>query len=304
VSHRIARTALPRETAGMSEPVDLARQVDAAQSILATPAAAEARRLERALATTSSHVAAAMARLDPASGAAALALAGGTAIFAGRGSPLTQGLAMGLDGPVTAAELDAVEAHLRPDGRGAVQLELCPFADPTLSAELARRGYRVHEWQLVWTRPLAQETLAPPPPELRIARVEPGQEELFFHVVAAGFLETEEVPPEAIALFRPTAFATDHEQYLAWLGDEAIGGGALAFCDDVAFISGSGVRPAFRRRGAQGALIRARLARAAAFGCTIATSSTLPGTASRRNMERHGFSVAYPKLLMLKDDAS
>lgn len=33
----------------------------------------------------------------------------------------------------------------------------------------------------------------------------------------------------------------------------------------------------------------------------LACSNTLPGTASRRNMERHGFSVAYPKLLMLRE---
>ena len=31
----------------------------------------------------------------------------------------------------------------------------------------------------------------------------------------------------------------------------------------------------------------------------LACSSTLPGTPSRRNMERHGFHVAYPKIVML-----
>ena len=41
--------------------------------------------------------------------------------------------------------------------------------------------------------------------------------------------------------------------------------------------------------------------RARELGCDIACSSTLPGTASRRNMERHGFSVTYPKLVLLKD---
>src|SRR6476619_7639960 len=130
--------------------MDLARQLDAAQSILATPAAAEARRLERALAACSRAVVAATTRIQPDVQAAARDLAGGTAIFAGRGSPLTQGLAMGFTGPVGAADLDALEAFLAPEGTGTTQLELCPFADPSLAAELARRGYRVHEWQLVW----------------------------------------------------------------------------------------------------------------------------------------------------------
>jgi hypothetical protein len=34
----------------------------------------------------------------------------------------------------------------------------------------------------------------------------------------------------------------------------------------------------------------------------IACSNTQPGAASRRNMQRHGLSVAYPKLVMVVDD--
>jgi GNAT superfamily N-acetyltransferase len=211
-------------------------------------------------------------------------------------------LAVGLRGPVTAAALDALEAHLRPDGTGTRQLELCPFADPTLAALLAQRGYRVHEWQLVWVRAVADELpAAAAPGELAIRRVAPGEERRYFHAVMAGFLETEEVSEEAMALLAPTAQARQHELYLAWLGDEPIGGAMLSWADGVAFLSGSGVRPAYRRRGAQAALIRMRLARARALGCELVCSNTLPGTSSRRNMERHGFHVAYPKLVMLAD---
>jgi len=279
----------------------LARQVDAAQSILGSAAAGEARRLERALAATNRAVADAMSRLDPASGAGAIDVAGGVAIFAGLGSPLTQGLAMGLDGPVTDADLDAMEAHVCPDGNGGKQLEVCPFADPSLPALLAARGYRVHEWQLVWSRAVPAEPMAPPPPELTVRRVLPLEAETYFRVVMAGFLETEDVPEHAIALLRPTARADGFESYLALLGDEPIGGAALSHAAGVAFVNGSGVRPSFRRLGAQGALIRARLRRAHELGCDVACSSTLPGTTSRRNMERHGFHVAYPKIVMLKD---
>src|SRR5262249_40301599 len=279
----------------MADDVNLAPTVDAAQSILASPAAVEAARFERALASVNRAVAEAMARLDPASGASSIDVAGGVAVFAGRGSPLTQGLAMGLAGPVTAADLDAMEAH------GARQLESCRFVPPTLPALLAERGYRVHEWQLAWSRDLPDGPLEGPPAGLRVERIQPGEEERFFRVVLGGFLESEDVPTEAIALLRPTAFADGFELYLAWLGDEPVGGATLAVAGGVAIVNGSGVLPAFRRRGAQGALIRARLERARALGCDRAYSNTLPGTASRRNMERHGFSVAYPKVLMLKE---
>lgn len=279
--------------------IDLAQEVTVAQSILATPAAAEAARLEWAQAATCRAIAAAMAHRDPRSGAGARESAAGLAIYAGDGSPLTQGMAMGLRGPVTAAELDAIEAHLRPTGAGARQLEVSPFADPTLLALVAERGYRIAEWQLVWSRAVPAEPLAPPPRELSVRRIRPGEEELHCRVSLAGFLESEEVPDAAVALLLPFAFADGCEPYLALLGDEPIAAAMLCVADRVAFLSGTGVRPAFRRRGAQGALIRARLERAAALGCALAASSTQPGTASRRNMERHGFSVVYPKIVLL-----
>lgn len=281
---------------------DLARLVDDAQSILSSPAANQARVLERALAECSAATARAMAQLDPASGASVLEVAGGLAIFAGPGSPLTQGLAMGLHGAVAAAELDAMERHVCPAGQGSKQLEVCPFVDPSLPALLAERAYRVHEWQLVWTCVLPDGPLAPlqaPDAALAVRRVRPGEEDVFFRCVLSGFLETEEAPEAALAMMRPSAFAEGMEQYLALLGDEPIGGASLARIGRVAFVNGCGVRPAFRRRGAQGALLRARLDRARDLACTIGYSATLPGTASRRNMERYGFQVAYPKIVML-----
>jgi GNAT superfamily N-acetyltransferase len=166
----------------------------------------------------------------------------------------------------------------------------------------------VHEWQLVWTRALADpagdaavRALHAPDGGLRVRRVERGEEEAFFRCVLGGFLESEHVPAEAMAMMRPTAIAEGYELFLALLGEEPVGGGTLAVVGGVAFVNGSGVRPAFRRRGAQGALLRARLERARELGCTVAYSSTLPGTASLRNMERHGFHVAYPKLVMLAE---
>lgn len=282
-------------------PLTLEQQFNVAQAILSTPAAAEAARLEWGLAAACGAVATALSLREPESGAGAYDAPAGKAIFAGPGSPLTQGMAMGLRGPVTAAELDVIEARLRPSGAGPRQLEVCTFADPSLFALLAERGYRIKEWQLVWTRPVPEVPLAPPPPELSIRPLQSGEEELFCRVDLAGALETENVPRAAIDLILPMTFAKGYELYLAWLGDEPIGAATLCLADGVAFVNGSAVRPAFRRRGAQGALIRARLDRARALGLTIACSNTQPGTASRRNMERHGFSVAYPKVVMVVD---
>ena len=153
---------------------------------------------------------------------------------------------MGLGVRVTPADLEAMEAH------GARQLEICPYVDPSLPALLAERGYRVHEWQLVWIREVPKEPLAPPPAEIELRRARDGEAEIFFRTMLAGFMETEEVPDQAIAMLKPMAFAERHELMIAWLGGEPIGAATFAWADGVMF-GGSGVRPAFRRKGTQGA---------------------------------------------------
>jgi ribosomal protein S18 acetylase RimI-like enzyme len=278
---------------------DLERQINAAQSILSTPAAAEAARFEWALADTCRRVAESMTGRDPRFGVQSLRA--GMAIFAGAGSPFTQGMAMGLRGLVQAHELDAIETRLTPSGAGSRQIEVCAFSDPSLHELLAARGYRAKEWQLVWTRDVPEAPLGSPGRVLTVRRVQPGQEKLYCRVALAGALETEEVPRAAIDLILPMAFADGYELYLAWLGDEAIGGAMLSVTDSIAFLTGSAVRPAFRRRGAHGALIRARLERARELGLSSSYCSTMPGTASCRNMARHGFSVGYPKIVMVAD---
>ena len=64
---------------------------------------------------------------------------GGYGVFAGADSPLTQVVGMGLDGPVRAADLDAVEGFLRSRGAG-VTIDLCPLADPRLLENWAVAG--------------------------------------------------------------------------------------------------------------------------------------------------------------------
>lgn len=232
-------------------------------------------------------------------GASWLEVKGGFAFFLGPGHPLSQALAMGLAGPLAAAEVDRVEAHLRRDG-GVPQFELCPLADPGLFAELAGRGYRVQEFQLGWVRALGPEPVpVEAPSRLSIRRVEDG--EAFLRAVMGGFLETdaEAVPSEIVDAFRTTTQAPGVQLWGAFDGETLLGGATLFLHEGTAVLSGAGVPPRHRRRGAQGALIRARLAEARAAGCDLAGSGTAPGSPSQRNMERHGFRVAYPKVVLL-----
>lgn len=235
-----------------------------------------AHRLERAQAVQNE-------RLNQAAGGRSLAVGGGFAHFRGEGHPLNQ--ALGLTGPVSEAELQAVEEFL---GSPTV-LELGPGADPGLWPLLARRGYRVHTFQQLWTRGLTGPLPARSSAEVRLA--ESGEARRFSQVVNAAFMDRDDwqghEPLFAVPLDQPGIVG-----FLALVGDEPAGGGVLGMIDGVGLLSGDGVLPKFRGRGLQKALIGARLAHAAAHGCDLACAST----ASQRSYEACGFRVAYPKL--------
>jgi len=83
--------------------------------------------------------------------------------------------------------------------------------------------------------------------------------------------------------------------FLAEVDGQVAGGGVLVMHDGVASLGGASTLPGFRNRGAQTALLRARLAFAAQQGCEIAMVTTLPGSTSQRNVERQGFRVVYTR---------
>jgi GNAT superfamily N-acetyltransferase len=234
-----------------------------------------------------------------ASGGRSLRVAGGFANHLGPGHVLNQALCLALDGPISDAEFDEVEALLG-QGGAPVALEMPPFTDPSLPALLAARGYRVNQFQLVHVRDLTDADLAPPSAEVVVRPIQSGEEALFSRVVMAGFMEQDHLPDEEAALM-PVADVPGTTRYLAFLESEVAGGGSLGLCDGVATLAGTSTLPRFRGRGVQAALVRARLAAGRAAGCDLASTATLPGTASCRNMLRLGFQVLYPKVEMVKE---
>lgn len=243
-----------------------------------------ARRLERAQAFQNE-------RFNQAAGGGSLAVGGGFAHFRGEGHPLNQ--ALGLIEPVTEPELEAVEAFL---GAPTV-LELSPGADPALWLLLARRGYRLQQFQQLWVKALPGAAL-PLPSAVRVAGA--GEASLYNRIVCAGFLERDDwrdvEPPFEVSLEVADAWG-----FLAFVDGEPAGGGMLGIVEDVALLSGDGVLPRFRGRGLQKALIDSRLAFARERGCDLACASTAPGTASQRSYEACGFRAAYPKVEMARD---
>ena len=73
--------------------------------------------------------------------------------------------------------------------------------------------------------------------------------------------------------------------------------GALYVSDGVGSLGGAATAPPFRGRGCQSALVRRRIADAAAEGCDLIAAQASPGSSSQRNMERAGLRVAYTKAI-------
>jgi GNAT superfamily N-acetyltransferase len=84
--------------------------------------------------------------------------------------------------------------------------------------------------------------------------------------------------------------------YMAFDGARPVAIALLAVFEDIAYLLSASTAEADRRRGAQQALIAARLARAERLGCAIAVSETLNILEhSLRNLQRAGFREAYEK---------
>ncbi len=258
------------------------------------------RRLEFAQASQNKAMAEAQARMKPESGARCERIGDpercAFAVYLGPGHMLNQGLALGLDGPMKEDDLAALESIL---GRPTV-LELSAGADPGLYGMLSKRGYRLQMFQQVWMRAL-DELPFDPAPKMVVRPIEPGEEKLFARVVAAGFFERDELNDDGLGIMLPTTEAKGTSCFLAFLDNDPVGAGTVGIHDGTAALSGTSVRPGFRGRGGQGALIHARLAFAKARGCTLACSATVPHGHSQFNLQKLGFRVAYPKLEFVRE---
>ena len=229
--------------------------------------------------------------------AAVLEVAGGTAIFAGAGSPLTHAVGLGMRGPVRADEMDRLEEFYVARG-AAVTVDLCPLADASLIELLGQRGYLWTEFSNVLLRAAAEAEVPAPQMDVRLAN--PDEEQLWAHTVGRGFLEKDELTPEEMNIGLAIWHMPGSLCYLAFSGGRAAAAAAMAIQAGLANLFADSTMLGFRGAGLQAALVRERLCAAARAGCDLATAATLPGSVSQRNYERLGFQVAYTKAILVR----
>jgi GNAT superfamily N-acetyltransferase len=113
--------------------------------------------------------------------------------------------------------------------------------------------------------------------------------------VARLLLEGLGAPAEAFDSGAAALVATGARFYLAELDGQPAAAAALFVTRNVGCLASAATLPAFRGRGAQSALIPARIADAHAAGCDMVATVAAFGSPSQRNLERAGLRIAYTK---------
>lgn len=264
---------------------------------------AVARRYEAAVATVLAGHVAQLARLQPESGACALPVAGGQALYCGRGTPPGPNriTGAGLSGRVAAADLAAAEDFYRERGLPTV-IAVNPFIDRSLLELLGSRGYRAGMFRTVLMRhvpnAIDELQLPDPVPGIEVTLAGPDEDGIWAQTVGSGFAERELDAPAVshLAMFHCPGTAC----YIARIDGVPAGGGAVTFVDGLAYMGDVSTRPSFRRRGVQLAVYRKMLEAAVEAGCDLAGLATEIAHASQRNAERAGFRVAYNGIGVVK----
>jgi GNAT superfamily N-acetyltransferase len=254
-----------------------------------------AREIELAEAAAAVGCAEMMKRLQPDSVAAVEALAGGYAVYCGANNPVTQGVGLGLSGPVGGEEFDRLESFYFRRNEP-VRVETCPLAHASLVEHFRERCYHVSEFSNVMLRPVTGGDDKPASQGIKIRRVEREEIDLWVSTVAQGFAESFPVTRDLLRVMKMLAMGEHTECYLALVNGAIAGGATLAARGRIAGLFGASTLPEFRGRGVQTALLHARLRRAVELGCELAMSIAQPGSISQRNITRQGFQTLYTRV--------
>ena len=255
-----------------------------------------ARRLERTEAAGASAYVQARRRMTPHATSAVLEVGGATAAFDTPDSPVTQTFGLGLFEETTPAQLDELEAFFQTAG-APVQHEVSPLAGVGVLQLLSDRGYRPVELTSVMMQPLPASVAGPAAGVIFVRRAVAGEEDLWSETALHGWIgEHPEYREFLLESGRLTAHSVGTSAYFAERDGVPIATGALRCHEGVAMFAGAATVPQARGQGAQQALLAARMGDAVARGCDLAMMCAVPGSASQRNAERHGFRIAYTRV--------
>lgn len=225
---------------------------------------------------------------------------GGHLVFVARRSLVGRAHGLGFAGEVKPEDIEHVEDfYFRHEADA--QVDVCPYADPSLFESLNQRGFQVAEFNQTLARWIApHETFKPVCAGFEVRRVTKTEGPEWSAILARVFLGDQE--PSFDRFFVPWV---SHENAIClgvFVDGKIVGGagGLIVRQHRMAGVFGAATLPEFRGRGIQTALLQERLQIVQKAGCDLAVTLTMPGTSSQRNAERAGFRTAYTKVVVVK----
>lgn len=202
-------------------------------------------------------------------------------------------IGIGIGESASPAQIDELIALYRDAGVPRFFVQLSPHAQPAQIPDwLLARGFHAYNNWVKWLRPIAP--LPQGETDLRIEQIDGSEAETFARIIIESF----EWPQALAPLVAGTVGRSDWLHYLAYDGDQPAACAAQYIRSNFGSLAFAATLPDFRGRGAQSALIARRFRDAATAGCRWMVTETAQQTlqrrvASYRNMQRHGFRIAY-----------
>lgn len=235
----------------------------------------------------------ALAASEPHWGSRVHPFGGGWLVLAGAGMYINQAMAAGLGADIVADELDLLFAASAEMGVPPV-IEVSPTTSAGTRILVRDRGL-VHD-EDGDIDCLSRELTGAPvdaPEDVLIRPVESPADLAHWQATArTAWGHTTPEARRASDAFAAAAHRIDGE-HMAIAYDAAdhrtLGCASMTVSDGVAMCGGMSTLPTERRRGVQAAMLRYRLALARELGCDLAVTTAASGSASARNLRRHGF---------------
>jgi GNAT superfamily N-acetyltransferase len=194
-------------------------------------------------------------------------------------------IGLGLTEPLAEAIVGEVCRLVATHGVTAMAFQVSPHARPAGWAHLLeQRGLTPGSTLVKYFGPAT--TPAPVTTDLRVARLGPEHATEFGRILRIGF----DMPPDpALEAWcgEPPTWDDDWATYGAWAGDDLAAVANLFVHGDVLTLSGSATLPEFRRRGAQAALMAARIDEGLSRGCRWISCETWPESPGNPNPSQH-----------------
>lgn len=239
-----------------------------------------------------------LAEQDPVWRSEAFELSSGYVVLSGVGLYVNQGLAVGISDPMAEADLARLIERSAEVGVPPA-IDITPATHPETVALLALRGFRPSE-QATSALVLEVAMAAPQHPGIEIVPVSDRSLTLWQSVSAQGWGHPSSAARRAADAYARAAHALDGDGMVIALDTDdgrPLGCASLTIRDGVATLGGMSTLPAERGRGVQSALIHHRITVATRAGCDLIAASAESGSASERNLIRHGFRSSHLKTL-------